>query len=111
MTGRACLVVCSDLLFLFFSFFVSLSVDSPWRFQNYDERYGYRSIIYGVEKRVVNVLASAHERDRIGAGCSVTLDLAEPTQPGQQPHVVLREITRRSDKEHAEGRKKLFGIF
>lgn len=84
---------------------------------NFDERYGYRSVIYAVERRVVNVLASAHERDLIASGCAVQLDLAEtPTQPGQQPSVVIREVKRPSgsgsgnSKEEA-GRKKFLGIF
>ena len=43
----------------------------------YDERYGYRSIIYTVEKRVVNLLAASHERDLIGKGCLVELDVED----------------------------------
>lgn len=81
--------------------------------QNYDERYGYRSVIYGVEKRVVNVLASAHERDRIGAGCEVLLDVepvADPQQQHQQAAVVIREI-KQPTTEGEQGRKKFLGIF
>lgn len=91
----------------------------------YDERYGYRSIIYGVEKRVVNVLASAHERDRIRSGDRVVLDIvatpvSEPggggvatITPGTQP-VVIREITPAATDEPKKGtgeRKKFLGIF
>ena len=85
---------------------------------NFDERYGYRSVIYAVERRVVNVLASAHERDLISSGCKVSLDLAEqPSHPGQQPPVVIREVIRdapsaSSSAEEGEGKKKkFFGIF
>jgi len=43
----------------------------------FDERYGFRSIKYEVEKRVVNILARAHERDEIVSNSEVTLDLSE----------------------------------
>lgn len=82
---------------------------------NFDERYGYRSVIYAVERRVVNVLASAHERDLISSGCRVSLDLAEhPSHPGQQPPVVIREVIRQPASGNGngnEGRKKFLGIF
>ena len=74
-----------------------------------------------MEKRVVNVLAAAHERDRFGSGDQVTLDIAEQTgqhgdqqqHAGQQPPVVIRDITRPDDDAttNSQGRKKFLGIF
>lgn len=81
---------------------------------NYDERYGYRSVIFGVEKRVINVLASAHERDRIKSGDRVLLDVDEASEPGAQPPVVIRQVTPKDDKDKDEsggGRKKFLGLF
>jgi hypothetical protein len=43
--------------------------------QAYDERYGFRSIKNAVNKRVVNVLAQAHEREQIVEGSKVFLSL------------------------------------
>lgn len=85
----------------------------------YDERYGYRSLIYGVEKRVVNVLASAHERDRIKSGDLVGLDVAPSNEDHAHDHaqpVVIREIIRggamlESKEKKENGRKKFLGIF
>jgi len=94
---------------------------------NYDERYGYRSISYGVEKRVINVLAAAHERDRIGAGCKVLLDLEDDPNNGaasagtgaaglhshgRQPAVVIKQVIPPGGAEQDPSkRKKLFGLF
>lgn len=39
----------------------------------YDPHYGARSIKYEVERRVINQLASAHERGLVSKGCSVLL--------------------------------------
>jgi len=93
---------------------------------NYDERYGYRSISYAVEKRVINVIAAAHERDRIGKGCKVLLDLEDmpstagsgddkgkPHPHGQQPAVIIRQVIRPGGQtqEHDGKRKKFLGIF
>lgn len=54
--------------------------------ENYDERYGFRSIKYGVEKQVINVLAAAHETQKISEGCGVKMALEDKA-------VVLSEIT------------------
>ncbi len=72
--------------------------------------------MYGVEKRVVNVLAAAHERDKIRAGCKVFMDLADESesngaskQTGQQPAVVIKSVTAEPHTE--EKRNKFLGIF
>ena len=98
----------------------------------YDEKYGYRSIIYAVEKRIVNVLAVAHEREMIGENDAITLDIDAPTPfangdasslPGMvgQGRVVIKQIdkgqarrstqSKSSQYEEAKGRSKFFGIF
>ena len=47
-----------------------------------DDRFSSRSVISGAEKFVVHMLAWAHGRNRMRAGCRVLLDLAEqPTRP------------------------------
>ncbi len=82
----------------------------------YDERYGYRSMIYTVEKRVVNLLAAAHERDEIGKGSVVELDVVDDQPAGGkgtrpvQAHqtVVIKSISQQSnaDQTDVEGDKK-----
>ena len=83
----------------------------------YDERYGYRSMIYTVEKRVVNVLAASHERDLIGKGSVVELDVEdEPAVGSDASHrhqkVVIRKVSQLPEGEQPEAAKrKWFGLF
>jgi ATP-dependent Clp protease ATP-binding subunit ClpB len=95
----------------------------------YDERYGYRSIIYAVEKRVVNVLAAAHECEMIYPQCTVELDVVRdqeaeeklselPYDPilGSFDRVIIRSVKPRdsqpSDSNSGNSaRKRLFGLF
>ena len=82
----------------------------------YDERYGYRSMIYTVEKRVVNLLATAHERDLIGEGSVVELDVSsEQTDGGeagkqQSTHqtIVIKSVTQQDEasRQAGDGDKK-----
>lgn len=73
----------------------------------FDERYGYRSIIYAVEKRVINVIAAAHEKDQITNGSRINLDIPE----GEQ-RVVIKSVEKEpSDSAEKKGKKKLFGLF
>ncbi|RMX37496.1 hypothetical protein pdam_00012843 [Pocillopora damicornis] len=44
----------------------------------YDVHYGARSIKHEVERRVVNQLAAAHERELISPGCSLHLTVSYP---------------------------------
>lgn len=67
------------------------------------------SVIYGVEKRVINVLASAHEREKIVAGSHVTLDVEPTDEPNQQAQVIIREVKQPNKEEHT--RKKFLGVF
>ena len=75
----------------------------------YDERYGYRSMIYTVEKRVVNLLAAAHERDLIGKGSVVELDVMDQSgaeggkqQPAHQT-VVIKSVSQQDQQQLASG--------
>jgi len=84
----------------------------------YDERYGYRSIIYGCEKRVVNLLAAAHERRIINEGAKVELDIEREssratTMKGKsQPRVIIKNIIPDYVKDNNEnGKKKWLGLF
>ena len=80
----------------------------------YDERYGYRSMIYTVEKRVVNLLAASHERDLIGKGSVVELDVEEDAPDAGQRHqkVVIKRVTQLPEGEQPEAAKrKWFGLF
>ena len=82
----------------------------------YDERYGYRSMIYTVEKRVVNLLALAHERDQIGRGSVVELDVLEQRddEQGKPAHhtVVIKSVSQLDEKAQAEanGDKKRWSV-
>jgi ATP-dependent Clp protease ATP-binding subunit ClpB len=51
---------------------------------DYNVSYGARSIKHGVEKRVVNQLAKAHERDEIGEGSVVQLYSTEGGEIGMR---------------------------
>jgi len=48
----------------------------------YDVHYGARSIKHEVERRVVNQLAAAHERELISPGCSLHLTVDLPKDHG-----------------------------
>jgi ATP-dependent Clp protease ATP-binding subunit ClpB len=69
----------------------------------YDERYGYRSMIYTVEKRVVNLLAASHERDMIGKGCIVELDVEDEAKDDctkiAHQKVIIKKVTKIPDEE------------
>ena len=52
---------------------------------------GFRSIKNTVAKRVINVLAQAHERELIGEACQVQLDLDE------HGNVVIAQVTPSED--------------
>ena len=76
----------------------------------YDERYGYRSMIYTVEKRVVNLLAASHERDLIGKGQLVELDVEDEQRdqanaPAHQK-VIIKKVTQLSDDQLPDGAAK-----
>jgi ATP-dependent Clp protease ATP-binding subunit ClpB len=43
--------------------------------KGYNERYGFRSIKYEVQRQVVNLLAYAHERNIVTTGCELNLDM------------------------------------
>jgi ATP-dependent Clp protease ATP-binding subunit ClpB len=43
--------------------------------KGYNERYGFRSIKYEVQRQVVNLLAYAHERKIVTSGCDLNLDM------------------------------------
>ena len=73
----------------------------------YDERYGYRSMIYTVEKRVVNLLAASHERDLIGKGQLVELDVEDEQRdqanaPAHQK-VIIKKVTQLADDQLPDG--------
>ncbi|CAH3191448.1 unnamed protein product [Porites evermanni] len=48
----------------------------------YDVHYGARSIKHEVERRVVNQLAAAHERELISPGCSLHITVGHPKGEG-----------------------------
>ena len=83
----------------------------------YDERYGYRSMIYTVEKRVVNLLAASHERDVIGRGSIVELDVEDEAKDdcGKAGHakVVIKSVQQMEEEElpGKEKKDKWFGLF
>jgi len=85
------------------------------------QRYGFRSIMYGVDRRVVNVLAAAHERDHIQSGCTVLMDLADSSETSKtaagngasaahQPPVVIKSVSK-TQPQQQEQRSKFLGIF
>lgn len=75
----------------------------------YNERFGFRSIKYGIQRRLINVLAQAHERDQLPKGCTVELDMKledlprfeedgedadiGPREKGKLERVIISEIT------------------
>lgn len=44
---------------------------------DYNESYGFRSIKHEVEKRVINIMAAAYEREEIKDGSQILLKLAD----------------------------------
>lgn len=59
--------------------------------KGYNERYGFRSIKYEVQRQVVNLLAYAHERDVITKGCTMDLD-TESAEASDKPDAAVRIV-------------------
>ncbi|XP_058970619.2 mitochondrial disaggregase-like [Pocillopora verrucosa] len=71
----------------------------------YDVHYGARSIKHEVERRVVNQLAAAHERELISPGCSLHLTVSYPKDKnGRNSEKVAPTIKLQLIKE---GKKKV----
>jgi len=65
----------------------------------YNERYGFRSIKYAVQRRVVNLLAFAHERDIIRDGCDLLLDTEDSVKEGgelsDKKRIIIKDVVNR----------------
>lgn len=71
----------------------------------YDVHYGARSIKHEVERRVVNQLAAAHERELISPGCTLHLTVDYPNnKSGRNSQEVTPTIKLQLVKE---GKKKV----
>ncbi|XP_072040903.1 mitochondrial disaggregase-like [Amphiura filiformis] len=60
----------------------------------YDVHYGARSIKHEVERRVINQLAAAQERQLIESGCQLHISVEEQTLPSSGSEDKIQELTK-----------------
>lgn len=81
--------------------------------KGYNERYGFRSIKYEVQRQVVNLLAFAHERDVISEGCELSLDVERASEDqADSVRIVIKDVKQSGNtKKRKEQDKSFWKLF